>query len=78
MVKHLYSQHKGCQFYFSVCHNESAIGKEGNKEPPNKDHFPRKKFRDLSVVSATLEIEYATQSMAMYVCVYAGLGIVAS
>ena len=39
----------------------NTIGKEGNGKPSHEFHFPRKKLRVLSLVSATLEIEYATQ-----------------
>ena len=39
---------------------ENKIGKEGNGKPRHKIRFPRKKPRVLSLVSATLEIEYAT------------------
>ena len=58
------SKHRSCQSDSSMCcHNNSIIGEEGNGKPPHKLHFPRKKkkkLRALSLVSATLEIEYAT------------------
>ena len=44
--------------YFS-----NAIGEEGNEKPPHEFHLPRKQLRDLSLVSATLEIEYTTQNI---------------
>ena len=43
---------------------ENATGEEGNREPSNKVNFPRNKLRALSLVSATLEIEHATQQLA--------------
>ena len=52
----------GCEFDSSTCHNKSAIGKEGNGKPPHKVHS-QKKFRALSLVSATLKIGYATQHL---------------
>ena len=39
----------------------NAIGEEGNGKPPQKIHFPRQELRALSLASAKLEIEYATQ-----------------
>ena len=44
-----------------MCRNKNAIGEEDNGKPHHKVHFPRKKLRALSLVSATLEIEYVTQ-----------------
>ena len=41
MDKHVDSQHKGCQFDSSTCHNKQAIGEEGNGKPPHEYHFPR-------------------------------------
>ena len=38
-----------------------AIDEEDNGKWPDKIHFPRKKLRALSLASATLETEYATQ-----------------
>ena len=38
-------------------HNKNTIGEEHNEKPPHIIHFPRKKLRALSLVSATLEIE---------------------
>ena len=38
-----------------------VIGEEGNGKPPHKTHYHRKQLRTLSLVSATLEIEYAKQ-----------------
>ena len=54
-------KHRGCKFESCTCHNKSAIGEEGSGKPPHHTHFPRRKFRALSLVSATLEIEYAMQ-----------------
>ena len=50
----------GYQFDSSMCHIKNAIGEEGNMKPPQKFHFPIK-LRALSLVSATLETEYAMQ-----------------
>ena len=61
MVKHADSQHRGCQFDFSMCHLEDAIGEEGNGKPPHEFHYPKKLRAMPSLVSATFEIEYATQ-----------------
>ena len=61
VVKHADSQHRGCQFDSSMCHFKNAIGEEGNGKPPQKNPLPKKKLRALSLVSAKLEIEYATQ-----------------
>ena len=41
VVKHADSQHRGCQYDSSLCHNKNAIGEEGNGKPPHKIHFPR-------------------------------------
>ena len=38
----------------------NTISKEGNGKPPHEFHFPRQNSEP-SLVSATLEIEYATQ-----------------
>ena len=43
-----------------MCHFYNAIGEEGNGKPPHEFHHPRK-LRALYLLSATLEIEYATQ-----------------
>ena len=40
---------------------KKAIGEEGNGKPPHKIPSPRKKLRALSLVSATLEIDYAME-----------------
>ena len=61
LVKHAVSQHRGNQFDSSMCHFKNSIGEEGNGKPTHKTHFPRKKLRALSLVSAMLKIEYATQ-----------------
>ena len=50
-----------CEFDSSMRRYRNATGEEGNGKPPREFHFPRKKLRALSLVSATLEIEYATQ-----------------
>ena len=42
VVKHADSQHRGCQFDSSMCHNENIIGEEGNGKPSHEFHFPRK------------------------------------
>ena len=61
MVKHADSERRDCQFEFSMCHNQNAIGKDSNGKPPHELNFPREELQALSLVSATLEIEYATQ-----------------
>ena len=40
VVKHVDSQHRGCQFDSSICYFLNAIGEEGNGKPPHKIHFP--------------------------------------
>ena len=40
VVKRADSNHSGCEFDSSTCHNENANGKEGNGKPPHKIHFP--------------------------------------
>ena len=72
VVKHADSQRWGCQFESSMYDTKNAIGEEGNGKPPHDFHFPRKKLRALSLVSATLEIEYAMQCMIRITC-YAGI-----
>ena len=57
-LKHLY---RGCELESYTCNSKNIIGKEGNGEPPHKVHVHRKIAELLSLVSATLEIEYATQ-----------------
>ena len=52
---------KHVQFVSSMCHNENVIGEEGNGKRSAEFHFYRKNSRALSLVSGTLEIEYATQ-----------------
>ena len=61
VVKHADSRHRGCQFDSSMCHFQNSIGEESNGKTPREFHFPRKKLRAPSLVSATLEIKYATQ-----------------
>ena len=61
VVKHADSHHRGFQFNSSMYHFQNGIGEEGNGKPSHEFHFPRNKLRALSLVSATLEIEYATQ-----------------
>ena len=34
--------HRAREFDYFMCHNENAIGEEGNGTPPNKIHSPRK------------------------------------
>ena len=65
MVKHADSQHRGCQFNFSMCHFQNAIGEEGNRTPPHEFHFS-KKLRALLLVSAMLKIEYSTQKFVAF------------
>ena len=60
-VKHTDAKHRGCQFEPCTCYNVNAIGEEGNGKPPHKIHFPGEKLRALSVVTAMLDVEYATQ-----------------
>ena len=61
VVKHADLQHRGCQFDSSTCHfKKNAIGEEGNGKPPLELHFLRKNSA-LTLVSATLEIEYAVE-----------------
>ena len=55
------SQHRGCQFESCTCHNKNATGEEGKRKPSHEFHFPGKKLRVLSLISANLEIGYATQ-----------------
>ena len=64
IVKHADSQHRDCQFDSSMYHCKNAIGEEGNLKLPHEIYFPRKNSRALSLVSATLEIEYATTLLA--------------
>ena len=40
VVKHADSQHRGCQFDPSMCHNENNIGEEGNGKSPHQNQFP--------------------------------------
>ena len=42
VVTHADSQHRGCQFDSSMCHNENIIGEEGNGKPSHEFHFTRK------------------------------------
>ena len=44
-----------------MCHNKNTIGEEGNEKPRHKIDFPRGELRSQSLVSVTLEMEYATQ-----------------
>ena len=60
MVKRADSENRGWQFESYKCHNKNNIVEEGNGTPPHKIYFFRK-LRALSLVSAKLEIEYATQ-----------------
>ena len=41
-----------------MCRNEDATGEEGNGKPPHSIHYPREDSA-LSLVSATLELQYA-------------------
>ena len=50
-----------CEFKYYTCHNENTICVEGNGKLPHRAHILSKKQRVLSLVSATLEIEYLTQ-----------------
>ena len=42
VVKHVDSQHRGCQFDSFVCHFQNTIGEEGNGRPSHEFYFPRK------------------------------------
>ena len=42
VVKHVDSQHRGCQCDSSTCRLKNAIGEEGNGKPPHEFHFLRK------------------------------------
>ena len=57
MVKRAFSQHRDFKFESYTCRNENTIGEEGYGKPPPKVHYPGKKLRALSLVSATIEIE---------------------
>ena len=61
VLRHADSQHRGCQFDSPMCHFQNAISEKGNGKPPHEFHFLRTKLRALSLVSAMLDIEYATQ-----------------
>ena len=65
MVKHAESQHTSHMLNSSMCRIENATGEGGNGIPPHKIHFPWKKLKTLSLVSATLQIEYATQFLVV-------------
>ena len=67
MVKRTDSLRRDDGFEYCTFHNKSTIGEEGNEKPPHKIHFPRIDITALSLVSAKLEIEYATQCMS---CLY--------
>ena len=58
VVQHADSQHKGCEFESYMRHSKNAFGEEATE-----NHLIRltsyKKLRALSLVSATLEMEYA-------------------
>ena len=60
MVKRTDSFHRDCGFESYTCHINNAISEEDKRKPLHKVHFPTT-LRALSLVSATLEIEYATQ-----------------
>ena len=56
-------------WFSPTCRIENAIGEEGRGKPPHEIHFPRKQLRALSLVSTTLEIEYATRFSHSLPCI---------
>ena len=42
VVKRVESLCRGCEFESCTCHNKNTIGKEGNRKPRHKFHFPGK------------------------------------
>ena len=48
------------EFESYTCHNKNTTGEEGKGKRFNNVYFPRKNSTALSLVPATLEIEYAT------------------
>ena len=59
VVRHADSKRRDCESKSCTCHNKNAMREEANGKTPHKIHLPRKKLRALSLVSATLKIEYA-------------------
>ena len=61
MVKHANSQDRVCHFDPSMCHFKTLLVRKATGEHLTNSTSLEKELRALSLVSATLEIEYATQ-----------------